>query len=369
MSVSAGTVTLRGAALDYVDHREDPQAWADALGVSRAAVDLYLASDVVDLHTDTFLWTRVVPGYDVRRRGRPLLPNTPVANQADLPRVREAALTGIVWDIVTNPWRDYGSKDEVTLANIKEIVDTLAHYPDEYTVCRTASEYDRAKARGTTASFISMQGGNGLARSLDSHDKLPAELVHRITVVHMTPSKIGWPNSSPVTADKPLTEFGRSFVQKMQDKRILVDLSHINRGGFWDALAVTDSTIPPIVTHTGLSGVKPLWRNIDDAQVCAIAERGGTVGIVFNTYFLAGVFSARVADLVRHIVHGVKVAGEDHVSLGSDYDGGIWLPRDLPDITYQPRIVQEMLDQGLTERQCQKVLGENFLRVLREVRP
>lgn len=355
--------------LEWTDHRRDPAAWAERLGVSREAVELYLDSDVIDLHTDTFLWTRVVPGYDVRRRGKPWLPFTPFANQADLPRVREAALTGIVWDIVTNAVRDYSSRDEATLANIEEVRSTLSDYPDDFEICRTAADYERAKARGHVASFVSMQGGNGLARSLDSLDKIPDDLVHRITVVHMTPSKIGWPNSSPVTADRPLTAFGRDFVQRMQEKRILVDLSHINRGGFWDALAVTDPAIPPVVTHTGLAGVKPLWRNIDDDQVRAIAERGGTVGIVFNTYFLAGTFSAKIADLVRHIKHGIDVAGEDHVSLGSDYDGGILLPRDLPDITFQPRIVEEMLRQGISETQCRKVLGSNFLRVLREVRP
>ncbi|MEO0814492.1 MAG: membrane dipeptidase, partial [Myxococcota bacterium] len=228
---------------------------------------------------------------------------------------------------------------------------------------------DAARSEGKTASFISLQGGNGLARSLESLDKIPDDLVHRITVVHMTKSKIGFPNASPRTAKRGLTEFGRSFVQRMQEKRILVDLSHINQAGFWDALEVCDPTIPPVVTHTGLSGVKPLWRNIDDEQLRAIAQRGGTVGIVFNTYFLAGTFSATVGDLVRHIVHGVGVAGEDHISLGSDYDGGILLPRGLPDVTFQPRIVEEMLAQGLSETQCRKVLGTNFLRVLREVRP
>ncbi|MEO1172475.1 MAG: membrane dipeptidase, partial [Myxococcota bacterium] len=320
-------------------------------------------------NSDTFLWTRIVPGYDVRRRGQPRLPWTPFANQADLPRVREAALTGIAWDIVTNPWRGYRTKDDVTVANIEEIRSTLSEFPDEYAVCRTRGEYDEAFARGLTASFISLQGGNGLAGDIDSLDKIPDDLIHRITVVHMTRSKIGWPNAQPAVAEKPLTDFGRAFVQKMQDKRILVDLSHINRGGFWDALAVTDPEVPVVVTHTGLDGVKKLWRNIDDEQVRAIAERGGTVGIVFNTYFLAGTFSARVEDLVRHIVHGIDVAGEDHVSLGSDYDGGILLPRDLPDITYQPRIVQGLLDAGVSERAIRKVLGENFLRVLAEVRP
>ncbi|MEM6533622.1 MAG: membrane dipeptidase [Myxococcota bacterium] len=356
-------------SLNYVDHRANPAAWADAIGVSREAVDLYLDSNVIDLHNDTFLWTRVVPGYNVRRRGRPRLPWTPFANQADLPRVREAALTGVAWDIVSNPYRGQGSRDERTLANIEEVRSTLSEFPDDYAVCRTRSEYDAAVSRGLTASFIAMQGGHGLAQDIDSLDKIPDELVHRITVVHLTRSKIGWPNSKPASAERPLTQFGRAFVQKMQDCRILVDLSHINRGGFWDALAVTDPSVPIVVTHTGLNGVKMLWRNIDDEQARAVAERGGTIGIVFNTYFLAGTFTARVEDIVRHIVHGIRVAGEDHVSLGSDFDGGIWLPRDLPDITYQPRIVQGLLDAEVRPTAIRKVLGDNFLRVLGQVRP
>lgn len=361
-------MTDGGTALAYIDHRDDPERWAEVLRISTQAVDLYLASDVVDLHNDSFLWSRVLPGYDVRRRGRPRVPLSPVLNQADLPRVREAAIDAVVWDIVSNPWRRQESRDDTTIANIHRVRATLDEFPDEFALCRSLSDYRRAVARGATASFIAIQGGHGLAETIESLDKIPDALVHRITVVHLTPSKIGWPNASPGTADRPLTEFGRDYVQAMQDRKILVDLAHINRGGFWDAMSVTDPSIPIAVTHTGLSGVKRLWRNIDDDQLRAVAERGGVVGIVFNTYFVGGTLSARVDDIARHIVHGIRVAGEDHIALGSDYDGGILLPRDLPDVTYQPRLVQAMLDHGLREGQITKVLGLNFLRVLGDLR-
>jgi membrane dipeptidase len=167
-----------------------------------------------------------------------------------------------------------------------------------------------------------------------------------------------------------LTEFGRDFVRCLVDKRILVDLSHINRAGFFDALSVMPREVTPIVTHTGVCGVRPLWRNIDDAQLRAIANRGGTIGIVFHPHFLAEVvMTCSLSRIVDHMEHTCRVVGDDFVSIGSDYDGLITLPRDLPDVTYQPRLVAEMLERGWSETRIRKILGGNALRVIAAVRP
>ncbi len=133
-------MTDGGTALAYIDHRDDPERWAEVLRISTQAVDLYLASDVVDLHNDSFLWSRVLPGYDVRRRGRPRVPLSPVLNQADLPRVREAAIDAVVWDIVSNPWRRQESRDDTTIANIHRVRATLDEFPDEFARWRSLSD-------------------------------------------------------------------------------------------------------------------------------------------------------------------------------------------------------------------------------------
>jgi membrane dipeptidase len=155
------------------------------------------------------------------------------------------------------------------------------------------------------------------------------------------------------------------LVRRLDELRIFVDLAHISPKGFWDAVAAHDRSLPLVVTHTGVSGVHPHWRNLDDAQLRAVADTGGTVGIMYHSEFLDGSFwGGKAASVVEHVAHAVRVIGEDHVSLGSDWDGAIITPRDLPTCSELPRLVQLLLDRGLSPAAIQKILGASFLRAL-----
>jgi membrane dipeptidase len=192
----------------------------------------------------------------------------------------------------------------------------------------------------------------------------------RVTLVHLSKSSLGQ-TSSPLggKADSGLTDTGRGYIEVLDDKRIFVDLAHISKRGFADAVAHHDRSIPLIVTHTGVSGVHEHWRNLDDGQLRAIADTGGTIGVMYESSFLGpSKFGAR-ADLVAdHLMHIVKTVGEDHASLGSDWDGAIWPPRDLVSPLELPRVVELLLARGLSPAGVQKVLGGNFLRALRDLR-
>lgn len=344
----------------------DRDNWAAALGVSRAAIDLYLASEVIDLHTDSFIWKRVF-GYRMERH-HPLKPwGAPFWGQVDFPRLREAHMAGVVWDIPTNPLRLRSQKFGVLRHNISQILTALQAEPDQAFV-RTFRDYQRVRAEGKMAGWISIQGGQALDNNLYDLERIPE--VHRITLVHFSRSRIGASNFDGRNAHVGLSPFGRAFVARMTDLSILVDLSHINRKGFFDALDVMPAEIPPVVTHTGVQGVRPLWRNIDDQQIRAIAERNGTIGIICAAPFLAAEPGRRTyARIVDHMAHVIRVAGEDYVSLGSDFDGLITTPEGLPDITALPRLVQDMLERGWSDTRIQKILGGNFLRVVAQVQP
>jgi membrane dipeptidase len=359
------------AHLAYRDHRADPEAWARELGIPREAVDLYLSCEVVDLLTPSFVWTQVLPRYDMTKRHRPRLPRSAFINQLDLPRVREAQLAGVCWDIPTDPvgrLHRASRRIETTRRNIARIRDTLARFPDEFAIARTAGDYRSARGRGLTAGFIGVQGGEAFESSLEEIDRV-ADVVHRITLVRLSESRIGVPRNKKRKAHVGLSDFGREYAQRVQANRILVDLSHINRKGFFDALDATDPSIPVAVTHTGVNAVRPLWRNIDDDQIKAVAERGGTIGIVFHPYFLAPGLTCPLATLVDHMEHVVRTAGEDFVSIGSDFDGMITLPDGFHDVTHMPKLVALLLERGWSSERVAKAMGGNFLRVLEAVRP
>ena len=123
------------------------------------------------------------------------------------------------------------------------------------------------------------------------------------------------------------------------------------------------------MTHTGVSGVHPHWRNLDDEQLRAIADSGGTVGVMYQSSFLGDrALGGSAETIVRHLAHIVETVGEDHASLGSDWDGAITPPRDMPTCLELPKLVQIMLDRGWDDTRIRKILGGNFLRVVEALR-
>jgi membrane dipeptidase len=353
----------------YVDHARDPAGWAERLGISREAIAIYLASEVIDLHIDSFIWTRVF-GYDLTaRHGRGLL-GARFFSQADIPRLREARVTGGIWSITTNPLRPKDERTETFEKNLAALKAVFASVPNEIALCRNADDFAAARKKGLHGAFIGVQGGNALDRDLDALEIAAGDVV-RITLVHLSTSTLGT-TSSPLNlkSSGALTRFGKDYVRRLNDKRIFVDLAHINRQGFFDAAAVHDKTQPLIVTHTGVAGVHRHWRNLDDEQLRVIANTGGTIGVMYQSTFLGDPwYAGRAESVVRHLAHIVETVGEDYASLGSDWDGMILPPRDMPTCLELPKLVQLMLDRKWSPERISKILGGNFLRSLRLLRP
>jgi len=343
------------------------ETWARSLGISAQATELYLQSPVIDLHIDSFIWTRLV-GYDLQRRhGRGLL-GARGYSQVDLPRIREAHVTGGVWSITTNPFWPSLIRSAMFKRNLRRITRILQSDPNVELV-QTAAGYRRAISAGKHAAFLGIQGGNALDESPEA--LLDDDRIIRVTLVHLSTSSIGT-TSSPLGKSRGrmgLTAFGKAYVRTLNRKRIFVDLAHINRDGFFDAVEAHDPTQPLMVSHTGVSGVHPHWRNLDDAQIKAVAATGGVVGVMYQSSFLGdGWLGGSATSVVRHLEHIIHVAGEDHAALGSDWDGMIMPPRDMPTCLELPRLVQIMLDRRWSETSIKKVLGQNFLRALEHLR-
>ncbi len=354
-----------GGELDAARPKE-PALWARELGVSKEAVDLYLASDVIHLHLDTFLWHRILR-YDLARRHRGGLLGRAFYGHTDLPRAIEAGLSGATWVITTNPYRPAASRLRTFFRNLDALKRILADASSRVTHVRTVAEYRAARAMGKHAAFIGVQGGNALDHDVSALDRLANLDVVRVTIVHLTNSGIGATSAPALRKDDRLTELGVDYVRKLDSIRTLVDLAHIGRKSFFDAVRAHDRTLPLIVTHTGIDAVHPHWRNLTDPQIRAIADSGGTIGIMLQSDFLARA-ACSVKHFVDHVEYVIRLVGDDHVSLGSDFDGMIVPPADVASPLDYPRVVQEMLRRGMGEDTIRKFLSGNFLRVVEAIR-
>ena len=341
--------------------------WARELGIPTAAVELYRESEVIDLHVDSFIWQRTF-GYDLTKRHRAPLWGA-FLGQVDFPRIREAEISGATWVVTTNPLREPEDRARTFEANLNELCRMFQRVPDEFQVVHDAREYAAARAAGKHAAFLGVQGGNALDLSLSELGRLCDGRVLRITLVHLSSSRIGSTSSPMRLSDTGLSAFGAQMVELLNERKVLVDLAHISARGFWSACDAHAKDTPFVVTHTGVSGVYRHWRNLDDDQIRAVARSGGVVGIMYHAPFLGDrPWAGRAATIARHIAHVLRVAGEDTPALGSDWDGSIITPRDMPTCLELPRLVAELSKLGIPERVIQKILGLNFLRVVRDVR-
>jgi len=356
---------------DEADSPADAATMAARLGVSREAVQLTRAADTIDLHLDTFICVRAL-GYDPLRRHTHAIGGRFCFGHADLPRLRDGGLAGAMWSITTNPLRRPARRWEVFLENLAGLRALVARSGGRLAETRTLAEYRAARARGAHAVFPAVQGANAFDAAPAGPASIPDGAIVRATLIHLTHTRYG-ATSTPLPsrrAERGLDTAGRTLVEQLEANRILLDLAHVHPDSFWDALDAHDRTRPVVVTHTGVASVRPHWRNLDDRQLRAVADSGGVVGIIFAVHFLARPGGPRDSGmLMEHLEHAIQVAGEDAVGLGSDYDGAIVPPPDLPGIDHWPRIVQRMLDARWSEERIRKVLGGNFLRVLGAVRP
>jgi membrane dipeptidase len=322
---------------------------------------------VVDLHVETFVWTRIL-GYDLAAAHGPGPTAARYLGQADLPRLAAAGLSGVVLSIATNPARRPGTRTAALLANVDRL---RAMASSSATVVGDAAGYGLARDAGELGVFLAVQGGNAFDSAGDVR-LLPDGALLRVTLMHLTDSALG-ATSSPLGRRRGrggLTAAGRAMVEVLNERRILVDLAHASRPTFFDVLDVHDRELPPVVTHTGVSGVHRSWRNLDDDQIRAIADRGGVIGIMYHRGFL-GRPARRVGAeaIVRHLEHAIAVGGEAVAALGSDWDGMIVTPRDMPTALELPVLADHMLARGWPEDRIRRVLGTNALRLIAAIRP
>lgn len=322
--------------------------------------------------------------------------------QTDIPRLREGGVGGQFWAAYVSPeTMRTGGGVRCALEQIDIIHRMVQRYPDTFAMAYTADDIGRIHEKGKIASLIGIEGGHAIENSL-----AVLRMYYRLGARYMTlthADTTDWADSATDEARHGgLTSFGENVVREMNRLGMLVDISHVSAETMRDVLRV--SRAPIIASHSSAYAVAPHPRNVPDDVLRLIAENDGLVMVNFFSGFVDPEGARVVQDLfdvfrrfraehpdendlreaieewrrqhpiprgtvhtvVDHVDHIVKVAGVDHVGLGSDYDGINRLPEQLDDVSCFPYLTQELLNRGYAERDIRKILGENLLRVLRQ---
>jgi membrane dipeptidase len=235
--------------------------------------------------------------------------------------------------------------------------------------CRSAGEIRTAMGEGVVAGVLHFEGAEAIGPDLDVLHAFHAMGLRSLGPVWSRPTIFGHgvPFRFPSTGDTGpgLTEAGRALVRACNGLRIMLDLSHLNEAGFRDVARLSDA--PLVATHSNAHSICASSRNLTDWQLRAIGESGGIAGLNLAACFLRpdGRESADMSldPVKRHIAHMLEVAGEDHLGIGSDFDGAT-VPKDIAGVEGLPVLVQTMREMGLGEALILKIAHGNWLRVL-----
>ncbi len=238
-------------------------------------------------------------------------------------------------------------------------------------IVRTAAELQACLDAGVFAVLIHFEGAEPLDPDGRALEVFCAAGLRSVGLTHSRRNRYaqGVPFKFPHSPDTGpgLTDAGKALVRQLNERRILIDLSHITERGFWDVAALSDA--PLVATHSNAHALCPSPRNLTDRQLDAIRERRGVVGLNFHVGFLradgARDPAVPIARLVEHIDYLVARMGIDCVALGSDFDGAV-MPADLRDATGLPRLLQALADRGYGPEDLRRIAHGNWVRVLRE---
>ena len=381
----------------------------DASGVSARARSIHDSAIVVDTHADTpqrFLDENFdIGSTDPKDNGH-----------ISLDKARAGNLGAEFFSIWVDPETNQGHFAKHTLDLIDSVYEQAAHHPDRMMMAFSVEDIERAHKQKKFAALMGIEGGH----SIENDIHLLRDY-YRLGVRYMT---LSWSNTnewadSSGDIDDPkvqhhngLTDFGKQVVLEMNRLGMMVDISHVADKTFWDTIAITKA--PVIASHSSARALTDAPRNMTDDMLRAVAKNGGVVDVNFYSGFVdedyrkasqaiakqaaeavktylekqkadgktvtyievdrierewaAKIPRPPLKSLIDHIDHIAKVAGIDHVGLGSDFDGVAGAtPQGVDSAADLPKITQALLDRGYSAGDIHKILGGNILRVFKEV--
>ena len=213
---------------------------------------------------------------------------------------------------------------------------------------------ERQAGKETLGGMLGVEGGHCLEGKLENLSKLYEAGVRMLGPTHFFDNEMG--GSAHGEERKGLTDFGRSVMQEMEQRNMIMDLAHSSETIVDEVLAAYNG--PILTSHTGVDGTYPSSRNLSDKHLLGIAEKEGLIGIA---YFPGAIGSDGLSGIVKAMVYVKALIGVEHLALGSDFDGSVTTPFDVRGM---PMLADEMLKAGFTEAEIRAVFGENLQRFL-----
>jgi membrane dipeptidase len=329
----------------------------EARTISDAEVErVHRSALLIDTHND--VTSRTVDGFDIGVRA--------ASGQTDLARLREGGVGAQFFAVYIAASYVQGNH---SANRALQMIDTVCHdivdrCPRDFQLCTSADQIIAAHHMGRIAALMGVEGGHAIEDSLRILRDYYALGVRYMTLTHNNTNN--WADSSGDAArHNGLTPFGKEVIHEMNRLGMMVDVSHVSDKTFWDVIETTRA--PIIASHSSARALTNNVRNMSDDMIRALAKNGGVIQVNFNCAFLSTAGTATINDAVAHIDHIRRIAGIEHVGIGSDFDGITCTPKGLEDVSKYPNLTRALLEKDYTASDIHKIYGENVLRVMRAV--
>ena len=322
----------------------------------------------IDLHCDTAA-SALYKAHETGGSASAVLYEDPKAH-LDIARLRQANGTAQFFACFTPPKEYYEkstgltSDSAFTDAVLGVVKQTAEEHPDQLRVVRSFAEYQAAVSDGVTAAFLTLEEGRPVDGKWENLDSYYDQGVRLITLTWNFKNCFGSPNSKdPAIMQEGLTAFGKDAVVYMQEKGMIVDVSHLSDGGFYDVASLCKK--PFIASHSDARALCPHTRNLTDEMIRILADHGGITGLNFCPDFIEEPGKCTFEGVIRHARYIRDVGGIECLALGSDFDG-IGGDLEIDNVLKMPVLLDRLLDAGFTSSEVEKIAYQNAERVLKD---
>ncbi len=251
-----------------------------------------------------------------------------------------------------------------TMGMLQRFEEELKKNSREIALAKGSGDLLKNEQEGKISAFLTIEEGEAMEGSLDKLWTFHQRGVRLITLTWNHENHIGFPNIRYENRDRGLKSFGKEVVEAMNHLNMLIDVSHLSDGGFWDVARLSKK--PFIASHSNARSVKAHPRNLSDDMLKALGNGGGATGLNFAHYFLSGDDHSKIQPMLRHMRHIINVAGLEALVFGTDFDG-ISSELEIENIGEIQRLIAAMEQGGFSSKEIEYITHKNGVRLIREV--